>query len=228
MTAQRSSRRFHRPMVAALLASVSAGVGFVVFADAVLGPELVKVDAAGRAWATAHRSSAVGTVLSGVTWLANPRAMLGIAVIAAIVMWMRGARWAAASLALAAFLAPLISRTIKPMYGRLRPGYVDAGGRSFSFPSGHTTAATAVALTLAYVMAREGIAPRLAPAVAVLFVLAVGASRVYLQEHWITDVAGAWAVGTAIAAASAAVYELGRAMRNRGARAESNEPAPPG
>jgi undecaprenyl-diphosphatase len=197
-----------RPIATAALASVSATAGFAVFASELLERQLLPIDAAGRAWATAHRSPAADAFFNAVTSLAATRVVLSVSLIAAFAMWLRGARRSAAPLALAAVLAPLVSRTVKPLYGRLRPGYLDAAGRSFSFPSGHTTAATAVALTLAYVMAREGIAPRLGPTVAVAFVLAVGASRVYLQEHWITDVVGGWAIGLAIAAACATVYEL--------------------
>jgi membrane-associated phospholipid phosphatase len=198
-----------RPAATALTC-VAAVVVFLVFSSDVFDAEVLGLDAAGRAWAAAHRSSLADAVFRAVTTLAATRVMLTVCLIGAFAIWMRGARRAAAALALAVAIAPLTTRTIKPLFARLRPGYADDGGRSFSFPSGHTTIATAVALTLAYVMVRERVAPRLAPAIAVLFVVAVGASRVYLAEHWMTDVVGGITVGAAVAAACATVYEIAR------------------
>ena len=42
--------------------------------------------------------------------------------------------------------------------------------------------------------------------------LLVGASRVYLDVHWTTDVLGGWSVGAVVTAFSAFVYE--RVRRN--------------
>jgi undecaprenyl-diphosphatase len=215
---------FSRPIAAAAIASVSAVLSFVAFASEVFEREMVSVDAAGRAWVTAHRSPVADALFTAVTTLAATKVALSVSLIAALVLWWRGVRRAATPVALAAVLAPLASQTVKPLYGRLRPGYLDAAGRSFSFPSGHATVATAVALTIAYVMVREGVAPRLAPAIALLFVAAVGASRVYLQEHWVTDVVGGLTMGIAIAAACAAVYELMRA-RSSPFRDQLEQPA---
>ena len=204
-----TARPWARP-VATALTSVGAVVVFLIFSGQVFETEVLHLDTAGRAWAAAHRSPAADRFFRAVTALAATRVMLTICLLAALSLWIRGVRRAAVPLALAVVIAPLTTRTIKPSFARLRPGYVDDGGRSFSFPSGHTTIATAVALTVAYVMMRERAAPRLAPVIAALFVIAVGASRVYLAEHWPTDVMGGMAIGTAIAAACATVYEIAR------------------
>lgn len=200
---------WRRP-VATALASVAAVIVFLIFSSRVFEAEVLYMDAAGREWTAAHRSPAADRFFRAVTTLAATRVMLTMCLIAALTLWIRGARRAAVPVALAVALAPFTTSRIKPVFARLRPGYLDDGGRSFSFPSGHTTIATAVALTVAYVMMRERVAPRLAPVIAVLFVIAVGASRVYLAEHWATDVVGGVAIGTAIAAACATVYEVAR------------------
>lgn len=196
--------------VATALTSVGAVVVFLIVSGQVFEAEVLHLDAAGRAWAAAHRSPMADAFFRLVTTLAATRVMLTVCLIASLALWVRGARRAAVPLALAVVIAPLTTRAVKPAFARLRPGYIDDGGRSFSFPSGHTTIATAVALTVAYVMMRERVAPRLAPVLAVLFVIAVGVSRVYLAEHWATDAVGGVAIGTAIAAACATIYEIAR------------------
>jgi undecaprenyl-diphosphatase len=72
-----------------------------------------------------------------------------------------------------------------------------------SFPSGHAMMSTVVALALWRVLAPDGGGPRRRPlavaaaAVALLAVVAIGASRVLLGVHWPTDVLAGWALGAA-------------------------------
>jgi len=68
-----------------------------------------------------------------------------------------------------------------------------------TFPSGHTTEMTALALVAAQVLRDERIlTSRQAMALRVGLPLAVGANRVYVREHWLTDVIGGWALGAAV------------------------------
>jgi undecaprenyl-diphosphatase len=93
-------------------------------------------------------------------------------------------------------------RRRRPPSQRGEKNYLEA------FPSGHTTPVTAITLTAAYVAARERLAPasRLAPA-ALATAAVVGATRVYLDQHWATDVAGGWALGGIVAALCGAYYD---------------------
>jgi len=69
-----------------------------------------------------------------------------------------------------------------------------------SFPSGHTTGVTAEALSIAYVLHRERLVSPRGLAALLGWPVLVGASRVYRDRHWLTDVLGGWAAGTAVAA----------------------------
>jgi undecaprenyl-diphosphatase len=99
-------------------------------------------------------------------------------------------------------LAQTSADLLKGFFARPRPNLVPHGSYvySASFPSGHSTMSAVVFLTLAGILA--GLEPkRRAKAfiftVAILLVVAVGFSRVYLGVHWPSDVLAGWTLGAA-------------------------------
>ena len=117
-------------------------------------------------------------------------------------------RWRqAAILAGAVGLAEISSETLKTFYGRPRPELVPHGAYvySASFPSGHSTLSAATFLTLAMLIA--SLEPRRAAKVmvyilALVLVVSIGVSRVYLGVHWPSDVLAGWCLGAAWALAA--------------------------
>jgi undecaprenyl-diphosphatase len=94
--------------------------------------------------------------------------------------------------------ASALSNLTKLAVARARPedGLVDTIG--YAFPSGHSTAAAAGWIALAFVVGATVATRRarlLILAAALLIIAIVGASRVYLGVHWSTDVLGGWALG---------------------------------
>jgi len=71
-----------------------------------------------------------------------------------------------------------------------------------TFPSGHTTGLTALAIVAADVLENEHmLTRRQARALRIGLPLAIGMNRVYVREHWLTDVLGGWALGAGVALA---------------------------
>jgi membrane-associated phospholipid phosphatase len=114
-----------------------------------------------------------------------------------------------AALATASIGAILAHHAVKLVYRRPRPAIALARGKTEpAYPSGHTTDATAVLATSAYLIVQQGIAPPgvVVPLAAAL-ALVTGVSRVLLGWHWPTDVLGGWCTGLAVAACATGLYE---------------------
>ncbi|HXT16125.1 MAG TPA: phosphatase PAP2 family protein [Gemmatimonadaceae bacterium] len=127
-----------------------------------------------------------------------------------------------AEIVTSAWLGWIVHRAVKLVVERERPHERGRRRRFDSWPSGHTTGATALALTMARVLYRERvITKRQAIAIATGVPLVMGAYRIIADEHWTTDVMGGWAVGTAIAAMVAAPYMRARGPRVRRVRRRS-------
>jgi undecaprenyl-diphosphatase len=141
------------------------------------------------------------TALGGVT------VMTLVSVVGVLAFLMHRRRWHAGILAATVFLAFVSSEGFKDFYGRPRPELVPHGSYvySSSFPSGHSTLSTATFLTLAMLIA--SLEPsrgtkQMVFALAVLLVLGIGFSRVYLGVHWPSDVLAGWCLGAAWALAA--------------------------
>lgn len=99
----------------------------------------------------------------------------------------------------AAWLGWLVHRAVKLGYFRERPRRPGVHRRTDSYPSGHTTGATALAVATALVLEQNGLISReRAAAIALGAPAIMGVYRVIADDHWTTDVVGGWLLGTAI------------------------------
>ncbi|HET9317494.1 MAG TPA: phosphatase PAP2 family protein [Vicinamibacteria bacterium] len=131
--------------------------------------------------------------------------LLSLAVISFLLI--RRQRHAAILVFAAAGGGALLMGGLKEAFGRPRPQLVPhlfGDVATPSFPSGHAMAAAAIYLTLAALVTRlveDRRARAFVVGVALVLVLLIGVSRVYLGVHWPSDVLAGWTAGLSWAVA---------------------------
>jgi undecaprenyl-diphosphatase len=102
-------------------------------------------------------------------------------------------------------LSQLLIGPVKNLYERPRPPLPLVETTGFSFPSGHAVATGAIAVGLAIVLIPAGLRRRTTELMAILVVIVMAMSRVYLRAHWLSDALAGAVMGAGIAVAVAAV-----------------------
>lgn len=124
-------------------------------------------------------------------------------VLLALLLWRR--RFGAASaFALTWLVSEVALNVMKSGFARTRPPLPLVLTNGYSFPSGHATAAAAIAVSTVLAFMPAGHRRRAWVLLAVLFSFAMGFSRVYLGAHWFSDVVTGVLLG-----ASSAVLSFG-------------------
>jgi undecaprenyl-diphosphatase len=194
--------------------------GFASLWDAVEDQHTASFD---RLILLAFRIPGHPNVLAGPRWLqecARDVTALGgftvltlISLMAVAVLLMQRRKSSAVIFAVTVIAGEGLAELVKAIAGRPRPDIVTPFDLvySSSFPSGHSTMAPVVYLTLAVILAAGE--PRrdvrmLIFLIAGALVIAVGVSRVYLGVHWPTDVLAGWALGAAIALVAMTVLRI--------------------
>lgn len=190
-------------------------LGGTVFALLVLGANevyeqvvesgaLAALDEPALAWLVSVRTPEAAALVTGFTNLGRtlPMVVIGLA-LSAVLYWTTRRRTVWVLMLVAAAGSVAFTLVGKPMFGRARPplgSAVPPYEYGFSFPSGHTLNSTVVSGMLAY-LAILLIGHRWVRVAAVVLAatwsVAMGASRVYLGHHWLSDVLFAWLVGLA-------------------------------
>ena len=215
-------RRGPPPLVVWALAIALVAVGmlaFLLLARAWQAAAVLPLDRVAAAWAREAWSAPLQPLVRGITHLADPLALWLLGGGMALLLWRRGER-----ALLLAWIAALGGNAVwnpalKGVYERLRPqadlSGLEAGG--YSFPSGHSSGAM-VAFGMSAYLAWRLLPPRwhlpLWQTAAVLIVL-VGASRVYLQAHYLSDVLAGFASGAGWLALCIAAAGAWRAAQHR-------------
>jgi undecaprenyl-diphosphatase len=206
------------------LAVVSA-VMFAALTAAILGqdPAVQGIDDRVNGWVVANRATWSVSLARVVTWGGSTAFVLPALLVVGAISLPRGRAprdRLGAGLLLAAVggAGVYVGLAINAWVGRPRPPIEDwagvAGGPSY--PSGHTTTGTLLAVLCAWAL-RDRAAPRRAQVLlwsgAVVVAVAVGWSRVWLGVHWPSDVAGGTLYGVAWSAVCLSALTRGRARR---------------
>ncbi|MFJ6479302.1 MULTISPECIES: phosphatase PAP2 family protein [unclassified Streptomyces] len=146
-------------------------------------------------------------------WVWDPWTMRALAAVACTLLWWRGDRERALRVALVTLAASALQQGLKALVGRERPVWPDPvdSAQYAAYPSGHAMTATVVCGLLLWLLPRPaGGRGRIARvvaawAVAVVSVLGVGFTRVYLGVHWPSDVLAGWLLGVALVALATSV-----------------------
>lgn len=143
-------------------------------------------------WIAEHHTTARTDLMHGVTWFGSTRVVVPIAI--CVVLALVGCRrtWLALFVAVAVAGLGLLVLTAKNVAAHPRP---PVGPFGSAFPSGHAAQSATFCLALAVVvtlLTRSRALRGGAWAAALLIIVLVGVSRVYLRAHWATDVLGGW------------------------------------
>lgn len=177
--------------------------------------EATSLDHAVREWIMAHQNAATHRFFDVVSTVGGVSPMQWAGIVLAIWLWTRGRRRAAFAVAVSPFLTMLTYSGVRRVITRDRPPSA-AGLReaTSSFPSAHSTTATAVCCTVAYILWRERMLPTpVAVALAIVPPFIIGLSRLYLDVHWTTDVVAGWTAGILIALIAAIVYRRAESIQ---------------
>ncbi len=187
------------------VSALSAGLGVAILLGLFFGwPHLKELDEGLLAVIQGARSTTFDRVMVIVTRAGDFHTQLWAAVLLCLLLLV-ARQWRAALFAILTLLGTALANgALKATFARVRPEVLMEPLSSYSFPSGHSSAAFAFFLTLG-VLAGRGQPPRLRLAWLVLASLpatAIALSRVYLGVHWTTDVTAGALLAASICAAS--------------------------
>lgn len=153
-------------------------------------------------WLHTHGSPVFSAFLLAITEMHSTLGIAVLTLIVAFALWRKGDRYWLLSLALAVPGGMILNVVLKQIFHRARPVWDDPllTLASNSFPSGHAAGATLLYGFLAAHMVwrmKSAAARALVVVGCASMVALVAFSRVYLGVHYLSDVLGAIAIGTA-------------------------------
>jgi len=212
-----------RWVVVAALAAVGALLGFAAVTAAIYGHgPLLSVDLAVESRFASHRQHWL--VAAFTVWTTTASFLVAapalLLVCAALARVERSWRPLVLGMVAVAVLAVSVT-TGKQVVGRSRvPFAADTfGDGGTSYPSGHTTTAVVVAGVVLLLLDRRLTEARRRWALLAVAVYSAitGASRIYLRQHWFSDVLAGWLLGTAIVCVLAIAWSSPTFARRRSA-----------
>jgi undecaprenyl-diphosphatase len=197
-----AARRIRRALISSSIVGLVSAATFGLLLWSVLAHSgLTGADLDVATFVAGHRMGWLTRVMKVVTWLGSSFVIIPLGVAVGGLLWRRRHTWRPMLTLAAAFLgAAALYDIVKPLVARARPpAALQVGGpdEGWAFPSGHATQTIAFYGMLAIVLTAGSASRRrlLFALGAALVTVVVGASRLYLGVHWLTDVLGGYALG---------------------------------
>ena len=222
VTGKRSDRPAWARSALALIAGVvvASTAAFLKLADSVRESEfVVRVDRHALDLVRQHRVGWVSSAARMVTPLGSGWVVAFVTAALAIALTLRHRRIDALFITASVVGTAIAVAALKHAIGRSRPALPDrlVHATGAAFPSGHAAQSIACYGAVAAIVvtaSRSNRTRAFAFAGAVTIALAVGASRVYLGVHWLSDVVSGWLIATgwlaALIGVRIALYSPGR------------------
>jgi undecaprenyl-diphosphatase len=200
-----------------LVVAIGGGLLFGALAYLVrANSHLIRIDSSVATWGNVHASTFSTHGLNAVTQLGSIYTIIVLAVVLAVVeTFAERSIWVAPFIIVVLLGEEILVTTVKQLADRVRPALNPvAATLGPSFPSGHSATAAAFYAAAALLLGRRrgrrarAVLAGLAAGIAV----AVAASRVLLDVHWLTDVIAGLALGWAWFAVCAIAFG-GRILR---------------
>jgi undecaprenyl-diphosphatase len=158
-----------------------------------------------------------GSLMLIVSWAGYDPQSYIIVVLIVLLLYGLGLRWEALVALIAAVLEITLNLLVKDTVRRVRPSadlvHVLTRLNSYSFPSGHVTYYVAFfgfLWFLAFTLLKSSWIRTLLLVIFGGLILLVGISRIYLGEHWASDVLGGYLLGSLALIASIQLYRWGK------------------
>jgi membrane-associated phospholipid phosphatase len=196
--------------------SIVSLAGFLALALISAGQQLSDVDHRVRALVQLARLPWLDIVMRAVSSLGENHGLIPLIALGSAILWRPSRRWAVTLPILMAGTGAL-QLIAKWAVDRPRPNLA-----AWGFPSGHALSLVVYFGLITYLLATSTAARsrrRLGYAGCVAIVLAVGFSRLYLEAHWVSDVAGGLTLGLAYLLTTISLVE--GIARRRGAGSPS-------
>ena len=216
-------RDFHAAIGAFLFVGLALLIGatlaFTAIADEVSEGDVQRIDDSILLWMNAHANPTLDAAALEITALGGVAVVWTVILISSVFLWQTKHRWSVFLLWVAVIGGNAINFTLKGLFGRPRPQLFEwrtPFAPHSSFPSGHSTTAVVLYITLAYLLARlqpSRLMRRLTLAVAGVLAVLIGVSRVYLGVHHPSDVLAGFTRGLAWATFCALGIEAVRFFR---------------
>jgi undecaprenyl-diphosphatase len=212
-------------LVAGAVIAVVATVGFSELAEHVLAGGTQAFDVAILRWLHEHQSPMLTALMVEMTYLGTGTVVMMVVIVVALFLWHTEHKHSARLLLAATVGNILLNGALKLVYHRPRPSVFawQTTAVSSSFPSGHAMSATVVYGTVAYLVMRlqkHHWSRMLTLGAAIILILLICLTRLYLGVHYPSDVIGGIVVGLAWAAFCMATLEASLALARRRAPRE--------